>query len=383
MTPAARIAAAITVLDRVLAGEVAERALTNWGRSNRFAGSGDRAALRDLVFDALRCKRSFAALGGAMSGRGLMLGRLRAMGQDPADLFTGQGHAPNPVLPDEQGTTPTGPAALDCPDWLYPDLLASLGDATDAVLHALQSRAPVFLRVNLARLTVEAAMARLAEDGIITRPHPLANSALEVTENARKIQNSAAYLDGLVELQDSASQAVVSMLPLADGIKVLDYCAGGGGKTLAMAARARLRLWAHDANPRRMTDLPTRATRAKAQITLTENPETTAPYDLILADVPCSGSGSWRRDPEGKWSLTPDRLAQTLAMQAQILDRIAPMVAPKGHLAYATCSLLRAENEAQIDAFLARHPQWQRLQEARFDPRQGGDGFYCAILTRK
>jgi 16S rRNA (cytosine967-C5)-methyltransferase len=237
--------------------------------------------------------------------------------------------------------------------------------------------------VNLARLTVEAAIARLAEDGIATRPHLLANSALEVTENARKIRISAAYLDGLVELQDASSQAVVAMLPLADGMSVLDHCAGGGGKTLAMAARARLRLWAHDATPRRMTDLPARATRAQAQVTLTEKPENTAPYDLILADVPCSGSGSWRRDPEGKWSLTRDRLSQTLALQAQILDRVAPMVAPEGFLAYATCSVLRAENEVQISDFLARHPEWRCVNEARFDPRSGGDGFYCAILTRK
>ncbi|NJM83082.1 MAG: RsmB/NOP family class I SAM-dependent RNA methyltransferase, partial [Tabrizicola sp.] len=242
MTPGARLSAAITVLDRILEGQPAEKALTNWGRASRFAGSGDRAAVRDLVFDGLRCRRSFAALGGSMTGRGIILGGLRAAGTDPAPLFTGEDHAPPPLEAGDAGDPATGAAALDCPDWLMPDLAASLGPDHDAVLRALQARAPVFLRVNTGKTDVARAIAALAADDVPAQPHPLATTALQVTGNARKLAQSRAYLTGLVELQDAASQAVVEALPLRDGMRVLDYCAGGGGKTLAMAARARLTL---------------------------------------------------------------------------------------------------------------------------------------------
>lgn len=130
-----------------------------------------------------------------------------------------------------------------------------------------------------------------------------------------------------------------------------------------------------------MADLPVRAARAGVRVTLTENPEKTAPYDLILTDVPCSGSGSWRRDPEGKWALTAERLAHLVSLQSQIMDRAASMVRSGGALGYATCSLLAAENGAQVAAFLIRHPTWRLQSERRFTPLDGGDGFYAAVLS--
>lgn len=380
MIPAARAMAAIGVLDRVLGGEPAEKALTNWGRASRYAGSGDRAAVRDLVYDALRCKRSFAARGGGMTGRGLILGGLRAAGAEA--LFDGGPHAPAPVTVADTGRDPEGAEALDVPDWLLPDLEASLGTDCAAVLGAMRARAPVFLRVNVRKVSRDAAVTALAAEGIIAVPHPLAPTALEVTGNARKVQASEAYLSGLVELQDASSQAVVTALPLSDGMRVLDHCAGGGGKTLAMAARAKLALYAHDASPRRMTDLPDRAKRAGVRVAITAAPEATAPYDLVLVDAPCSGSGSWRRDPEGKWTLTPARLAELVALQAIILRRAAAMVAPGGVLAYATCSLLDAENAAQVTSFTAANPDWVVSDSHRFLPLAGGDGFFLALLTR-
>jgi 16S rRNA (cytosine967-C5)-methyltransferase len=380
MTPSARLAAAIAVLDRHLGGEPVERALTNWARGSRFAGSGDRAAVRDLVFDALRRRRSTAALGGGMTGRGLVLGLMREAGQEA--LFSGVDHAPAPPGPGDAGVLPVGAEALDIPDWLLSDLEASLGAELAPVCQALRQRAPVFLRVNLGKTDLPGAMAALADEGIVTVPHDLAATALRVTANARKVQASDAYLRGLVELQDASSQAVVEALPLRDGMKVLDHCAGGGGKTLAMAARARLRLFAHDAAPRRMADLPTRAQRAGAKIALIDRPETAAPFDLVLVDAPCSGSGSWRRDPEGKWALTPERLAAVTKEQAAILDRVAPMVAAGGVLAYATCSLLARENGAQVRAFLDRQPGWRLERERAILPLTGGDGFYVATLAR-
>lgn len=379
MTPAARVSAAIEVLDRILTGTNPEVALTNWGRANRFAGSGDRASIRDHVFSALRCRSSFAALGGGLTGRGLMLGAMRSAGTEAA-IFTGEGHAPAPIG-DQPARVPSGFEALDCPDWLGPRLQAALGADFAPVMQALQHRAPVFLRVNLAKGNRESAARALADEGILTRPVDWVSTALEVMEGARKIQNAQAYLTGQVELQDASSQAVVEALYLTPCAKVLDYCAGGGGKTLALAARG-VKVWAHDANPARMADLAPRAARAGARVMQTQNPEETKPYDVILTDAPCSGSGSWRRDPMGKWALTEARLQELTVIQAQILDRVAPMVRHGGTLAYATCSLLTEENEAQAGAFLARHPGWVLKSQRRFSPLSGGDGFFLAILTR-
>jgi 16S rRNA (cytosine967-C5)-methyltransferase len=317
-----------------------------------------------------------------MIGRGLILGGLRATGQAAEALFTGQGHDPAPITDADQGHPPEGAAALDIPDWLLPRFQAALGDETEAILQALRQRAPVFLRVNTARISLADAKAKLAAEGISSEFNQLAKTCLQVTENARKIQNSECYVSGLVELQDASSQAVVQALPLTDGMTVLDLCAGGGGKTLAMAASAKLRLFAHDADPRRMRDLPDRAKRAGAKVTLIETPEKSAPYDLILTDVPCSGSGSWRRDPQGKWALTEERLAEIGRLQTEILARAAALLAPMGTLAYATCSLLREENEDRIAAFLAANPGWTCALQQRFSPLQGGDGFFLALLTR-
>jgi 16S rRNA (cytosine967-C5)-methyltransferase len=384
VTPSARTAAAIAILDRWLAGMAAEQALTNWGRASRYAGSGDRLAVRDMVFDALRCRRSFAHLGGGETGRGLMLGRLRERGEEPAALFTGGPHAPAPLTTGEQA--PPGPmpeaVALDCPDWLAHPLRAALGPAFAPVLLLMRQRAPVFLRVNTARATLAGAAARLAAEGIATAPHPLASTALEVTGGARGLARSAPYAEGWVELQDAASQAVVEALPLAPGDRVLDLCAGGGGKALALAARGA-RVTAHDADPGRMRDLPARAARAGAAIALAARPEAAAPFDLVLADVPCSGSGAWRRAPEGKWRLTPAGLAALVATQAAILDRATGLVRPGGRLAYATCSLVGAENDGQAAPFLARHRAFVAAGSQRWTPLDGGDGFHLLQFARE
>lgn len=378
MTPAARLSAAIAILDRILAGAPAEQALVNWARASRFAGSGDRNAIRDLVFDALRCRRSFAALGGGETGRGLVLGALRARSAAPETLFTGEGHAPAPIGAEDAGRAPQGFEISDIPDWIGPQLQADLGADFSAVAEAMRHRAPVFLRVNLRRATQAQALAALAEDGVEAQPHPLSPTALEVTAGARKIAACRAYAEGLVELQDAASQAVIDALPLQDGMRVLDFCAGGGGKTLAMAGRARLALFAHDAAPNRMRDLPARAKRAGVKVTLTEAP--TAPFDLVLADVPCSGSGSWRRAPEGKWLLTADRLRTLVELQANILRDVAKLVRPGGRIGYATCSMLHIENGAQIHDFTAENKNWTCEFQRSLTPLDGGDGFFVAVL---
>lgn len=382
MTPPARHAAAIEILDRILGGTPAETALTAWGRGHRFAGSGDRFAIRDLVFEALRRRASLAALGGAMTGRGLMLGLVRQRGIDPEAIFTGLAHAPGRIGEAETGRAPDDLEALDCPNWLAPRLQAALGAGFAEVMQALQQRAPTCLRVNPRRATPDQAAAALRAEGIETATDPDLTGALFVLDNARKINVSQAFLKGMVELQDHSSQAVIAGLDLRAGQKVLDYCAGSGGKALAMAGAADLRLFAHDALKARMQDLPARAARAGATLRILDDPAAEAPYDLVLCDAPCSGSGSWRRDPQGKWALTEARLAELCALQARILDAAAILVQPGGVLAYATCSLLREENEDQVAGFLARHQGWsaQRLRRLALDA--SGDGFFAATLQR-
>ncbi|MGH1329395.1 MAG: RsmB/NOP family class I SAM-dependent RNA methyltransferase [Paracoccaceae bacterium] len=392
MIPAARISAAIDILDDILAGNAAEQVLTRWARANRYAGSGDRAAIRDLVFEALRRMRSFAWLGGAdmaaPNGRALMIGALRAGGQAPEALFDVGRFAPAPLSEEELAHAPSlteapREIALDCPAWLLTKFDAALGAQADAVLHLMQSRAPVFLRVNLARTTRDEMVATLALDGIETAPHALSPSALEVLSNPRRIANSQAYADGLIELQDAASQAIVDLLPLQDGVRILDYCAGGGGKLLAMAARAKAQFTAHDIDSRRMRDIAPRAERAAISgITYAEPGAPKGTFDLVLCDAPCSGSGSWRRAPQAKWDLDAARLAELCEIQADVLDQAQGLVAPGGLLAYATCSLFDQENSAQIAAFIARHPGWTLQSHHLLTPMDGADGFFCALLTR-
>lgn len=383
MTPAARVQAAITLLDEILAGKPAEQALTSWARASRFAGSKDRAAVRDHVFDALRCRRSFAALGGALSGRGLMLGLARSQDADLERLFDGSAYGPPPAQADETGRTPVHGAEIgNIPEWLWPEFERSLGAQAVAGADYLSHRAPVFVRVNTRRTSREALIDQLDTEAITATPHSLAPTALEITSGARKLRNTSAFNEGLFEMQDAASQAVVDALPLRHGQSVLDYCAGGGGKSLAMAASADLNLTAYDAEPRRMRDLAARAVRAGVLVRIVEAVTPGTDYDLVLCDVPCSGSGSWRRAPDGKWGLTAERLAQLNDTQNDILNAACRLVHPEGALAYVTCSVLRCENEDRVARFLEHHPAWQQVQQHRWPLSGGGDGFFLAVLRQ-
>ncbi|MDQ7070072.1 MAG: RsmB/NOP family class I SAM-dependent RNA methyltransferase [Rhodobacterales bacterium] len=391
MTPSARIETATVLLDLILAGAAAEKTLTTWARKNRFAGSKDRAAVRDHVFTALRRKRSFSALGGAMTGRAIMIGALRAEGIDPATMFNGVGYGPDPLTEAEQaaGHAPESLGErLDLPDWLIAEFQDSLGEKADENALSLRHRAPVFLRVNTAKTNLNEAVTELSLSEIEARPHPVSPTALEVTKNARRVANSLPYLDGIVELQDGSSQAVVDKIQLRDGMRILDYCAGGGGKTLALAARAasfeNITLLAHDANPSRLKDIERRARRAGAQISILSKDELTenGPFDLVLCDAPCSGSGAWRRAPEGKWALTQEGLQALTVLQDEILEEAQQLVAKGGTLAYATCSVLKVENQTRISRFVGRNPDWHETLHHQWFLGDGGDGFFTSHLKR-
>ncbi|MFZ3583478.1 RsmB/NOP family class I SAM-dependent RNA methyltransferase [Loktanella sp. DJP18] len=387
MTPAARYAAAIVVLDQIVAGAPAERALTTWARTNLFAGSGDRAAIRDHVYDVLRARRSLAIAGGGDGGRALVLGLLRRDGIAPDTVFGAGGHAPPAMTEAErrvEGHAATDAETADLPDWLWPIWQDSLGDGAMPVALVQQRRAGLHLRVNLSRISRDAAQAKLLKDGIATVPHPEVVTGLTVLDQPRKVAGSATLAAGWVEVQDAASQIALAQLPLTPGMRVLDYCAGGGGKALGMADRLASRVWAHDVDPRRMIDIPGRAKRAGVEIDAIATAEVGAvpPFDLVLCDAPCSGSGTWRRTPDAKWQLTADRLRDLNETQASVLARGASLCAKGGAVAYATCSVLASENDGIVGAFLSAHPDWTRQQELRLWPTALHDGFYMAVLRR-
>jgi 16S rRNA (cytosine967-C5)-methyltransferase len=392
MTPNARYASAIECLDRILNGEPAEKTLTNWARSNRYAGSKARAAVRDIVCDCLRQKRSLMHLAGFDGARGVVSGHILTAGGDVDAVFTGERFAAA-VLNDQERTyigkpkeTPSDTVQLDVPDWIMPKLQTALADDCEASLRALQNRAPLDLRVNGKKTTLAAAQQALAKDDIETVVVDGVPTALRVTKNPRRVALSQAYLSGLVEIQDAGSQAVVGALPLTDVHSVLDYCAGGGGKTLGMAAVAdgQTLFDAYDQNKARMKDLPERAKRSGVSVQILQADPVLAgkTYDLVLLDVPCSGTGAWRRNPDGKWRLTEGELQELLIVQADILSKTEKLVSPGGTLAYVTCSLLQEENEVQVEAFLKKHPDWSAIHTHRFHPSAGTDGFFLSALKK-
>ncbi|WP_118132429.1 RsmB/NOP family class I SAM-dependent RNA methyltransferase [Oceanicella sp. SM1341] len=392
MTPAARLSAAIEILDDVLSGAAADRALAAWGRSRRFAGAKDRAAIADHVYDALRCRRTLARRGGAETGRGLVVG----LAGDDETLFDGRPHGPAPLSAAERGALAAAPAMplaerLDFPDWMEEPLARALGDELEPVMEALRHRAPLDLRVNLLRCTPEEALAALAAEGLGAVPLAAEPAALRVQAGARALRRAAAYLDGRVEIQDLSSQRVARFAGARPGLTVLDYCAGGGGKTLALGMHmaGQGRLIAHDVAPARMKDLAPRAARAGLTV------ETIAPEgpsggrgpalgcDLVLADAPCSGTGAWRRNPDAKWRFTPQDLTALTRLQDRVMDAAARHVRPGGSFVYATCSLLAEENDDRVEAFLARAPEFTPGETLRLTPQDGGDGFFAARMTRR
>ena len=398
MTPGARVQAAIQITDRWASGGAAlDRVLTGWGRASRHAGSGDRRAVADLVYDAVRRRRSATWVAGVAeppTGRALMLGSLTldGFGGAPlAELFSGARHAPAPLTEAEAarlGQPLDGaprPVRLDYPDWLS----AQFAPIPAAALELTRRRAPLFLRVNLLRGDRAAAIAALAADRITAEPGPLSPTCLKVLSGARTVARASAYRDGLVEIQDAASQAAADFAGARPGDTVLDYCAGAGGKTLALAAAmaGRGRIHAHDTAPRRLAQLGERARRAGVEVTLLE-PGRTGPLagrcDLVLVDAPCSGSGAWRRNPDAKWRLTASQLAAYARTQDAILAEAAAAVRPGGRLVYLTCSMLAVENTDRAAKFLATHADFRAGRAPMvLTQLDGGDGFFACEFQRK
>ena len=429
MVPAARVAAAIEVLDAIVARrEPAAESLKDWGKAHRFAGSGDRSAIAGLVFDALRRKSSAAWIMGADTSRAVIIGALReARGLDVAGvsaLFSGEGHAPAPLSAEERGRLETGDLDAapdhvrgDYPEWLAPRFAAVFGDNAAAEGRALADRAPVDLRVNTLHGTRETAEKQLAHlNAVPTSLSPVGLRVAVGSEGrAPALQAEPAYAKGRVEVQDEGSQLASLLAGADEGMQVLDLCAGGGGKALALAAIMKNsgQIYATDSDGRRLTPIFARVERAGVRNIQVRAPRGPADIlsdleercDLVFVDAPCTGVGAWRRNPDAKWRTRPGALEQRMKDQDKVLAAAARYVKRGGSICYTTCSLLRDENEDRVAAFLESHGEFlprhvdQMARVAgvpdlakfastfgpglRLTPRTSGtDGFYVASLLK-
>ncbi len=429
MNPAARVSAAIEVLSDIeTRRRPASDAMKDWGLAHRFAGSGDRAAISALVYDALRRKSSSAWLMGEASPRAEAIGALKqTRGLDAAAvaaLFTGEGHA-SPLLTEvererlETASLAGAPAhvAGDYPEWLASQFEAAFGADAAEEGRALAERAPVDLRANLLKTTRDKALAALAH----LNPTPTAISPVGLRIVIRPDGRGPAlaaeptYVKGLVEVQDEGSQLAALLAEAKPGMQVLDLCAGAGGKTLALAAIMdnHGQIYATDTDGRRLTPIFDRLARSGGRNVQVRAPKGAADVladlegrmDLVVIDAPCSGSGAWRRNPDAKWRMRPGALEQRIKDQDETLESAVRFVKPGGRIVYVTCSVLRAENEDRVAAFLAAHDDFLPVDAAtqaraaglpalaerasafgaglRLSPRvTGTDGFYVATVVR-
>jgi 16S rRNA (cytosine967-C5)-methyltransferase len=424
-----RIAAAIEVLADIDAHRrpVAE-ALKAWGLANRFAGAGDRAAIGNLVYDALRRKASHAWAMGSEAPRALVLSVVvRDWGEGVEKLnasFSGDRFAPTQLSADEAARL-TAPDPLagapdhvrgDVPEWTAPHLAESFGEGWVDEARGLSGRPPLDLRVNLLKSTRDRmlrSLDHLHPDETPLIPNGIRFPAGERDSRTPNVQIEQGYLTGGFEVQDFGSQIVAQLAGAKPNEQVLDLCAGAGGKTLAMAAAMgnRGQIFAHDSDRARLAPIYDRLKRNGVRNVQVRPPKPGALDDLVgkldrvVIDAPCTGSGTWRRQPTAKWKLTPEQLAQRVGEQQRILAAGARYLKPGGQLVYITCSVLPEENQHQATGFLSANPDLAALPantlwmshfagstvRARFSPEggvavtphtSGTDGFYCIVMRR-
>lgn len=436
MTPGARIQAAIELLDRIEAPAKGEEALpadamlNAYFRGRRYIGAKDRRAIADAVFQTLRQRGTIdwqlvhqAGLPAANRFRALWAFAVHG-GIAPdalAAACNGARHHPAPLTEDEarrlrtideQRDVPPDPAdQASFPAWLAPEIERQFGRAAWAEMIAFTQLAPADLRINTLKATRDEAAAALAKAGVETAPTPHSPVGLRLAGRAN-VAGLAAYRAGLVEVQDESSQLAALLVAAKPGMRVLDLCAGAGGKALALAAAMGNRgaILACDTEAKRLARLAPRLARSGARIVKTHPLESSGAlgkaksalgaFDRVLVDAPCSGSGTWRRHPDAKWRLAPARLAELRAAQAALLREAAAHVRPNGRLVYAVCSILPSEGADQVAAFLAAHAGWRAIPADKVwrdvfgaaapfagpymlltPHRHGTDGFFAAVLA--
>ena len=423
MTPAGQLAAAIDLLAEIEADPRPADAVANhFFRNRRFIGGGDRRAVSTLVWGVLRARRHLGwwldKLGAPQTPRLLLAAQAIFSGQTPNKIalaFTAGRYGPPPLSPEETAVLdkfaghtlehPNMPEAVkyEIPDWILPKLKAQFGPALAAEMEAMNEPAPLDLRVNVLKATREGAIAALAREGLRAEPTAYSPWGLRLA-NRQSVTQGKAFQDGLVEIQDEGSQLIALAVDAHPGMRVVDYCAGAGGKTLAIAMcmENKGHIVACDVSVPRLEGAIKRLRRAgvhNAERHLLEPGDKWLKrqgqkFDRVLVDAPCSGTGTWRRNPDARTRLTEADLAELTQKQAMILDQAQKLVKPGGKLVYATCSVLNDENEKQVEAFLARYPMFEQLpieapaalrgQALRLSPRvHGTDGFFAAVLIRR
>ncbi len=388
MTPSARLSAAIEILADIEARRrPAGDALKDWGLSHRFAGSGDRAGIAGLVYDALRRRASSAYVMGEATPRAVLLGMLmRERGLDRegiAKLLDGSRFAPEPLTDAEAAaldgaSLDAAPAHIvgDYPEWLDPHFATVFGDERADEGAALAARAPVDLRVNTLKGNRDQALADLSDLAPEpTRWSPLGlRIKLDAGAKSPPIHAEHAFIKGWIEIQDEGSQLAALLAGAKPGEQVVDLCAGAGGKTLALAAAMENQgqIYATDTDKRRLAPIHERLDRSGARNVQIRPPKSVGNQladlegrmDLVLIDAPCTGTGSWRRNPDAKWRMRPGALEQRMKDQTEILDRAVSLLKPNGRIAYVTCSVLDEENSGQIRAFLGRQTGFKPIPPA-------------------
>jgi 16S rRNA (cytosine967-C5)-methyltransferase len=416
MTPSARLQAAIDIVDGLSNSRLpADRFIREFFRARRYAGSKDRAAVAERVYEMFRHRATFARRMGSEAPRALAIASLLKDGLDASAieaLFNGEGYGPKPLDDSERAAiivAPTGemPAHVrgEFPEFLEAELSRAFGERMADEMSAMQVRAPIDMRVNTLKATRDDALEALRAENYDAHPTPHSPLGMRVPsgEGAAALGRTKLFESGAFEFQDEAAQIAVLLAGARPGMRVLDLAAGAGGKTLALAATMNNHgeITAHDIDEGRLRQIAPRAQRAGVSIIQTHvgpmPPK--RPFDLVFLDSPCSGSGTWRRQPENKWRLTQARLDELNALQDMLLDQAAARAAGQARVIYATCSILPCENETRIAAFLTRHPNFavtpaQTAWSGSPVPSglseffhasplsTGTDGFFTAILQR-
>ncbi len=414
-------------------------AIADWARNARFAGSKDRAWISGLCLDVLRKRRSLSAAMDDVSPRAAVLCALNVMwGKSPEEIASIAGEEPHGPgrLSDKERTsldslitakagnhTASPMAAVDFPQWLEPSVARLFGRDAAAEMSAFAARADVDLRINTLQASPEKALDALSSVGAMQHPYVKTAARIhapDATDRTPAVTIIPAFNKGWVEVQDLGSQIATLAAGDIRGAQVLDLCAGGGGKTLALAAMMENKgqLYAYDNDARRLQPLYERARRAGVRNLQILNPVTdkaaldalSGKMDVVFVDAPCTGTGTWRRHPDTKWRLTEDQLQRRMAEQDAVLKEAAPFAKRDGRIIYVTCSFLMEENEDRLNAFLASEQAFTRLRvldqvaatslatasglaaiakcqtaegALRITPaRIGADGFYVAVMRR-